>query len=156
MNEPGNSRPPQRVLIWLLALFAISQVVIAWLQYDYSTDERQGVVYGITEFGDYGDQWCPGDIISVSNSAKHLKSPEVFRIVDSIWSVDDRYTVVTDDSPEYIVITERSQPETRVSITIPDIPPGRYEFRHASECTGCDIAYYTVKFSVSEDCGGSQ
>lgn len=158
MNEPflPRSTPRPYLILWLLALFVSAQVAIAWLQYRQSEDELQGIVFSITEFGDYGDEFCPGDTIYISNTARLVKSPEVFRLIDTIWSADKRFTVVRDTEPEYVVITEAASPETSISITLPELEPGNYELRHAAECFGCNVAHYTVKFSIGELCGGDQ
>lgn len=99
--------------------------------------------------------YCPGDEIEWSVDIRLTGNGfERLEIVRTIWNVDEERTVIFDTEPEYSVIFgEEAQAHPRLSYTVPDLPPGRYELRVAASGNLTRVTGYAIPFTVPEGCG---
>lgn len=96
---------------------------------------------------------CPGDRLETSIKSQIRKAPVILLIVESIYSTDLGQTVVFDDLPQMAVFSAPQVVLRTWSTTVPDLPPGKYEWRVGVQAWHLSADAFSVPFSVREDCG---
>lgn len=98
------------------------------------------------------DTYCPGEVLSVEIDAQVNIAPAIIVRSDTIWSVEKGRTVVYDDEPLYANFTEKATIRRELFYELPQIPPGRYEFRSVAQTFSQRAESLTLPFVVPSDC----
>jgi hypothetical protein len=95
---------------------------------------------------------CPGDALTFSFSATVDSAPAVIVITYSWWSVDLQDTAVFGEEELFSIRTEPGTMTKTMSIKIPPLDPGKYEFRFGSTESYTLPTILVVPFSIPEGC----
>lgn len=137
------------VMLAISTLTAIVSVAASWLSLSRVLINTVTITQTFDLLGYQPVQLCPGDALTVTYKVKTSKVPSIINIYDNWRSVDLGYNVLLDvDGPVHSII---STPEdfTRVlTVTVPNVPPGAYEYVRAAQEDGAPVSVMSVPVKV--------
>lgn len=99
--------------------------------------------------------YCPGDTMRFPARWKVNKNG-IMEIYESWWSVAETRTVIFDDAPKFVVNTGSGYREGHLSVVIPVLPPGQYQYKRGALNSQSDVSTIVVPFTIGDDCIGLQ
>lgn len=137
------------VLYALVTSIAVAGVIMAIVS---AIRTPAAITYGEDEVQTGRDAYCPGDVIAIEIDAQVNIAPAIIVRSDTIWSVDRDRTIVFDDDPLYSNFTKKTRVRRHLYYTLPQIPPGRYEYRSVAQTFSQRAESITLAFLVPSDC----
>lgn len=98
--------------------------------------------------------YCPGDEMTFSYHWEAEHTPAVIRISSTFYDPVHQHTVQSmrsGDAQIFIVTGVVANEQTR-TVTIPDLPPGKYEHRRAIETNYAESSALVIPFVIREGC----
>ena len=100
-----------------------------------------------------GDTFCPGEKIEIDFYVNVVAAPTIIKIIDTFWSTENNRTAIADIEPKYSIIIQKEASSPRnISITVPDLPPGKYEYRHALQSEQTYPQIFITPFVIPPSC----
>jgi hypothetical protein len=100
----------------------------------------------------YDRDVCPGETFAYTIQTDILRGNATVMVVTTVWDVDRQNTILADDTPRYTVYEQPTHVARATTFTIPNLPPGRYERRHASQQVGGQAAVLVIPFRIKDTC----
>lgn len=96
--------------------------------------------------------YCPGETMHLDLHFK-VNRDGVNIVYESWYNLDQQYTIVRESDPDYIVVRTTSQGHGVGFATVPNLPPGHYEYRRAIRGIGSPTSSVIgVPFLVPQEC----
>jgi len=122
--------------------------------YGYKALDGEGIAESPLVLEPINGILCPGDWLVVQyNVLLDTEKPFVAQIVDTWFSRDSGFSLF-ETEPEYVIGIGEQIDERRLQVEVPDLAPGRYEYRRAGALpsSGSQPAVIVVPFEIPESC----
>lgn len=96
--------------------------------------------------------YCPGETMHLDLHFK-VNRDGVNIVYESWYNVDKQFTAVREADPDYIIVKTSNQGHGLGFAVVPDLPPGRYEYRRAIRGIGSPTtSVIGVPFIIPQEC----
>jgi hypothetical protein len=106
------------------------------------------VSYNLTQYQPKVAELCAGDWLEYEVVRSVNAAPAVVMTVTSWWSLEREVTAVPTRVPLWSVYTQTGEAARPVRVLVPELEPGAYEYRVASQAVGSGLSVYVVRVTV--------
>ena len=99
--------------------------------------------------------FCPGERFVVDFSIRINRVPALIAIAETIVDLDHPATVVLDHELDWTVHTQPLTITRTATVTVPSLPPGRYEWHQGAQAFDSPPSALTVPFVIPATCGAA-
>lgn len=145
------STPVVAVIALGVAAFLGAAIVIFALN---SRPPAPSVSYRYSTIDPGAPALCPGETFTYRQEMTIRDTPVQLRLAQTIWSVDNESTVLSDTQPEFRNYSAPVTVRSTTVFTVPMLPPGEYELRETATGENWRTAVHSVVFGVRAGCGG--
>lgn len=96
-------------------------------------------------------EWCPEETVTI-NVRYAIRRSGITSIIETFWSSDQQYTIVADDQPIWFIVTDNTKATRAWSVVVPQLPPGKYEYRLAIEQRAAAFTILQFPFTIPVSC----
>lgn len=96
------------------------------------------------------DGLCAGQSFSITVHIHVSNAPTIVSITESWFGVDAGYNVVLGERVFYSVITSPEEFTRDLTVVVPPLPPGRYEYRRGAQDDEAPVAAFGVPVVVKQ------